>query len=119
MTIASRYDEYDDASSNVGSRLSNMINFAYRPNASLLIRGSASETFRAPDMNYLFQNESSGFYNSLTDWTKCYAFVLSGDPDYASYQTYQDCEISTPSVRGFFSGNTELEEEEEKTSNLV
>ena len=112
MTVASRYDEYDDASSNVGSRLSNMINFAYRPNASLLIRGSASETFRAPDMNYLFQNESSGYYNSLTDWTKCYAFVLSGDPDYASYQTYQDCEISTPPVRGFFSGNTELEEEE-------
>ena len=112
MTVASRFDEYDDASSNVGSRLSNMVNFAYRPNASLLIRGSASETFRAPDMNYLFQDESSGFYNSLTDWTKCYAFVLSGDPDYANYDTYQDCEISTPPVKGFFSGNTELEEEE-------
>lgn len=112
MTIASRFDEYDDASSNVGSRQSNMINFAYRPNASLLIRGSASETFRAPDMNYLFQDESSGYYNSLTDWTKCYAFVLSGDPDYANYNSYQDCEITTPSVQGFFSGNTELEEEE-------
>jgi iron complex outermembrane recepter protein len=112
MTIASRFDEYDDASSNVGSRLSNMVNFAYRPNSSLLIRGSASETFRAPDMNYLFQNESSGFYNSLTDYTKCYAFYLSGDAQYANYDTYRDCEISTPSVRGFFSGNTELEEEE-------
>jgi outer membrane receptor protein involved in Fe transport len=112
MTVASRFDEYDDASSNVGSRLSNMVNFAYRPNASLLVRGSASETFRAPDMNYLFQDESSGFYNSLTDWTKCYAFVLSGDPDYANYNSYQDCEITTPPVRGFFSGNTELEEEE-------
>jgi outer membrane receptor protein involved in Fe transport len=112
MTVASRFDEYDDASSNVGSRLSNMVNFAYRPNASLLVRGSASETFRAPDMNYLFQDESSGFYNSLTDWTKCYAFVLSGDPLYANYNSYQDCEIGTPPVRGFFSGNTELEEEE-------
>ena len=112
MTIASRFDEYDDASSNVGSRLSNMVNFAYRPNSSLLIRGSASETFRAPDMNYLFQNESSGFYNSLTDYTKCYAFYLSGDAQYANYDSYRDCEISTPSVRGFFSGNTELEEEE-------
>lgn len=112
MTIASRFDEYDDASSNVGSRLSNMVNFAYRPNSSLLIRGSASETFRAPDMNYLFQNESSGFYNSLTDYTKCYAFYLSGDAQYANYDSYRDCEISTPSVTGFFSGNTELEEEE-------
>ena len=112
MTLATRFDKYDDDSSNVGSRRSSMINFAYRPNESLLIRGSASETFRAPDMNYLFQNESSGYYNSLTDYTKCYAFYLSGDPDYADYQTYRDCEISTPPVQGFFSGNTELEEEE-------
>jgi len=112
MTLATRFDKYDDDSSNVGSRRSTMINFAYRPNESLLIRGSASETFRAPDMNYLFQNESSGYYNSLTDYTKCYAFYLSGDPDYADYQTYRDCEISTPPVQGFFSGNTELEEEE-------
>ena len=112
MTLATRFDDYDDDSSNVGSRRSTMINFAYRPNESLLIRGSASETFRAPDMNYLFQNQSSGFYNSLTDYTKCYAFAISGDPAYADYQNYQDCEISTPSVRGFFSGNTELEEEE-------
>ena len=112
MTLATRFDNYDDDSSNVGSRRSTMINFAYRPNESLLIRGSASETFRAPDMNYLFQNESSGFYNSLTDYTKCYAFAISGDPDYADYQNYRDCEISTPSVRGYFSGNTELEEEE-------
>ena len=112
MTLATRFDDYDDDSSNVGSRRSTMVNFAYRPNESLLIRGSASETFRAPDMNYLFQDESSGYYNSLTDWTKCYAFVLSGNPQYANYQTYQDCEISTPSVQGFFSGNTELEEEE-------
>ena len=112
MTLATRFDKYDDDSSNVGSRRSTMINFAYRPNESLLIRGSASETFRAPDMNYLFQDESSGYYNSLTDYTKCYAFYLSGDPDYADYQTYRDCEISTPPVQGFFSGNTELEEEE-------
>ena len=88
MTVASRFDEYDDASSNVGSRLSNMVNFAYRPNASLLIRGSASETFRAPDMNYLFQASSSGFYNSATDWVKCYAYATSGDPlyNYADFQ---------------------------------
>lgn len=111
MTLASRYDSYDDASSNVGSRVSNMLNFAYRPNASLLIRGSASETFRAPDMNYLFQASSSGFYNSATDWVKCYAYATSGDPLY-NYADFTECETSTPSVKGFFSGNTELEEEE-------
>ena len=68
VNLASRYDGYDDASSNVGSRRSNMINFAYRPNDDLLIRGSASETFRAPDMNYLFPEASSGFYNGIQDY---------------------------------------------------
>jgi outer membrane receptor protein involved in Fe transport len=67
--------DYDDASSNVGSRLSNMVNFAYRPNSDLLIRGSFSETFRAPDMNYLFAGTSSGFYNGILDWVGCYAYA--------------------------------------------
>jgi outer membrane receptor for ferrienterochelin and colicin len=111
MTLASRFDDYDDASSNVGSRLSNMVNFAYRPNSDLLIRGSFSETFRAPDMNYLFQANSSGFYNSATDWVKCYAYAQSGDPDYAAAD-FTECETTTPSIRGFFKGNPTLEEEE-------
>ena len=118
MTLASRFDDYDDASSNVGSRLSNMVNFAYRPNASLLIRGSVSETFRAPDMNYLFQANSSGFYNSANDYVKCYAYSQSGLTDATTgallydYADYTECETSTPPVTGRFKGNPELEEEE-------
>ena len=41
--IATRYDSYDDASSNVGSRKSNMVSFAYRPNDKLLVRASGSQ----------------------------------------------------------------------------
>ena len=33
MTLATRYDSYDDASSNVGSRMSSMMNFSYKPTA--------------------------------------------------------------------------------------
>ncbi|MFL2720900.1 MAG: TonB-dependent receptor domain-containing protein [Gammaproteobacteria bacterium] len=118
LSVASRYDGYDDASSNVGSRRSNMFNFAYRPNEDLLIRGSASETFRAPDMNYLFQEASSGFYNGIQDYVACYAYSISGLTDDETgellydYDDYRDCEIGSGSVRAFLEGNTELREEE-------
>ena len=123
LTIASRYDSYDDDSSNVGSRQSNMLNFAYRPNSSLLIRGSASETFRAPDMNYLFAGESNGYYNGVLDWVACYAYAKSGiretdptDPDFGEllydYADLTECELGGRTVEGFFEGNRELEEEE-------
>ena len=111
VNLASRYDGYDDASSNVGSRRSNMINFAYRPNDDLLIRGSASETFRAPDMNYLFQEASSGFYNGIQDYVACYAYYIS-DPVSYPYADYRDCEVGVGSVQAFLEGNPTLQEEE-------
>jgi outer membrane receptor protein involved in Fe transport len=117
LNAASRYDKYDDASSNVGSRKSSMFSFAYRPNDDLLIRGSASESFRAPDMNYLFQEASSGFYNGLTDYVACYAYSLSGLTDadgnlLYDYDSYRDCEGFSGSVKANLSGNINLEEEE-------
>jgi outer membrane receptor protein involved in Fe transport len=105
MTLASRYDSYDDASSNVGSRMSNMMNFAYRPTDNTLIRGSYSMTFRAPDMNYLFAGPSSGYYNGVLDWVACYLAASPG-------QDLTDCELGGGSIQAFFEGNTELEEEE-------
>ena len=107
MTLASRYDSYDDQSSNVGSRLSNMLNFAYRPNESVLIRGSASETFRAPDMNYLFAGTSSGYYNGILDWVACYAYAAT-----EGWNDITECELSGQSVFAEWSGNNSLEEEE-------
>jgi outer membrane receptor protein involved in Fe transport len=107
MTLASRYDSYDDKSSNVGSRVSNMFNFAYRPNESLLVRGSASQTFRAPDMNYLFAGTSSGYYNGILDWVACYAYAQQ-----EGWTDINDCELSGNSVFAEWSGNTSLEEEE-------
>ena len=106
-TLASRYDSYDDQSSNVGSRLSNMLNFAYRPNESVLIRGSASETFRAPDMNYLFAGTSSGYYNGILDWVACYAYAAT-----EGWNDITECELSGQSVFAEWSGNNSLEEEE-------
>ena len=111
LNAATRYDKYDDASSNVGARKSNMFSFAYRPNDDVLIRGSASQSFRAPDMNYLFQEASSGFYNGFQDYVACYAYYIS-DPVTYNYTDYRDCEVGSGSVKANLSGNTALEEEE-------
>jgi len=109
--FASRYDKYDDASSNVGSRQSSMLSFAYRPNDDLLVRASYSESFRAPDMNYLFQKASSGFYNGFQDYVACYAYVKA-DPTTYNYADASECEIGSGSVKANLQGNTTLEEEE-------
>ena len=113
MTLATRNDKYDDDSSNVGSRQSSMINFAYRPNDKLLIRGSASETFRAPDMNYLFAGISQGYYNGVLDWVGCYVNAAA-----EGYLSILDCEDAAVSVKTTSVGNTELEEEEGKNYQL-
>ena len=107
--FATRYDKYDDDSSNVGSRNSAMMSFAYRPSEDLLLRASASQSFRAPDMNYLFQEASSGFYNGFQDYVFCYAYVANGTYNYADAT---ECEIGSGSVQAFLSGNPTLEEEE-------
>ena len=100
LTTALRSDEYDDESSAVGRRQSAMINFAYRPNDKLLIRGSAGESFRAPDMHYVYAGSSS-YFDSVTDYRDCYA---KGVP------TYQACD-NDYTIKGRFEGNKLLDEE--------
>lgn len=109
--LATRYDSYDDASSNVGSRRSSMVSFAYRPNDVLLVRGSGSQSFRAPDMNYLFQKPSTGFYNGIIDYVACYAYRYNETTGITDYIT-AECGSFAGSVEAFSSGNLELEEEE-------
>jgi outer membrane receptor protein involved in Fe transport len=79
VTFATRYDSYDDDSSSVGSRVSSMFNFAYRPTEDFLLRGSAGQTFRAPDMHYIYSQPSSVFSYG-TDYPQCYANFLAGSP---------------------------------------
>ena len=114
VNIASRYDKYDDDSSNVGARKTSMASFAYRPNTKLLIRGSGSQTFRAPDMNYLFQSPSSGFIG-LTDYVRCFdgvqAYVDAGFfADIGNVNNW-NCGFFGTSARAFLEGNPDLEEE--------
>ncbi|WP_144393501.1 TonB-dependent receptor plug domain-containing protein [Pleionea sediminis] len=108
LGLATRYDDYHDGSS-VGGRLSSQANIAYRPLDSLLIRGSYAESFRAPDMHYLFRERQDAFLSGVVDVAECrYADETGADagafPNCLGY-------AQTGSVRYLGEGNPELEEE--------
>ena len=101
--VASRLDQYDDDSSKVGGKTSSMFNIAYRPNENLLLRASASQSFRAPDMHYIYAGASS-YFTSVYDSVACYLDGVA--------TVYNDCDVSfSGSVRGYGEGNKELVEE--------
>ena len=74
---------------------------------SMTVMGFSPDT----DMNYLFQEASSGFYNGIQDYVACYAYYIS-DPVSYPYADYRDCEVGVGSVQAFLEGNPTLQEEE-------
>ncbi|MFC4161657.1 TonB-dependent receptor [Chitinimonas lacunae] len=75
-TLAGRYDHYAFAGNDVGKFTYNG-GLEYRPSNSLLVRSNYATSFRAPDMNYIFANQTNGYYASTTDYYRCY---LAGQP---------------------------------------
>ncbi len=65
VTLAGRYDYYDDES-DVGGQFSPQVAVEYRPVDNLLIRALYAETFRAPDMQRLF-GEPTRAYSTVVD----------------------------------------------------
>ena len=110
ITVASRYDSYDDDSSSVGSRVSSMFSFAYRPTENVLLRGSAGQTFRAPDMHYVYAGSSS-YFTGVTDYRVCYVRSGGTASRPAIFGNASGCDDSS-TIRGRFQGNTLLEEED-------
>ncbi|WAC63554.1 TonB-dependent receptor [Pseudoxanthomonas sp. SL93] len=112
MNLAGRYDKYDDVT-NVDGAFTWSAGLEYRPIDSLLFRGSYATSFRAPDMHYVFAQES-GFFTTVLDEYRCRRDGL--DPTEAG----GDC--STPaytySVFGTRQGSTELEEEEGSSASI-
>lgn len=111
-TAAARYDRYDDDTTDVGGRLSPMVGLEYRPIDALLIRGSYGQSFRAPDMHYVFAG-NSGFFTSVYDWTACREDFVAGGGDPAEFiPSGEACSQNIANIRGTRNGSTTLEEEE-------
>ena len=74
VNVSTRLDEYDSSKVNVDRRTMGA-SFEWRPRDNFLLRGSWSESFKAPDLPYSFVGERR-FYTSEIDYYQCYA---SGD----------------------------------------
>ena len=93
-TLAGRYDRYEFADRNNGKFTYNA-GLELRPTKDLLLRANYATSFRAPDMNYIYQSRAAGYYSSTTDYYRCaregqpidkcdYADIAPGS-DYVQY----------------------------------
>jgi outer membrane receptor protein involved in Fe transport len=83
-TAAARYDRYTYGGQEVAKSTYNL-GLEYRPIESLLVRGTYSTSFRAPDMNYLFAKGTVGYEPGDTDFYQC---RLEGQPYDSCDQQY-------------------------------
>ncbi|AOS95803.1 Colicin I receptor precursor [Microbulbifer aggregans] len=97
-SLAARYDQYDD-DSDVGGRPTLQGNYRWDITDWVAVRTSYAQSFRAPDMHYMFK-DPSGFYTSAVDYRVC-------SPDGTTDDLCQ-----AESMYSLASGNPELKEEE-------
>jgi len=107
-SLSARYDAYDDVT-NVDGAMTWGAGLEWRPTDNLLVRGTHATSFRAPDMHYVFADES-GFYQAVFDEYRCRRDGLdptasSDEPNNCVDNEYQY------QVFGLRSGSHELEEE--------
>lgn len=69
MSVAGRYDKYDDIT-NVDEAKTWNAGIEWRPFDNLLVRASKSTSFKAPDMHYVF-SEASGSFGTIADYLRC------------------------------------------------
>ncbi|WP_324614084.1 TonB-dependent receptor plug domain-containing protein [Ferrimonas sediminicola] len=111
VDLALRYDRYED----FGGNLSPQIAVEYRPMDELLVRGSWSKVFRAPDMHRVYGDPTNGF-TSVIDFKRC--GELGGtpgeaNPDDTINEVCNELHIDTTT-----GANKDLDAEEGYTANI-
>ncbi|MDE0036541.1 MAG: TonB-dependent receptor [Gammaproteobacteria bacterium] len=89
LQLAMRYEDFSD----VGNTTVGKIALGFRPHERLLLRGSWSGAFRAPNL-VTINEEIVARQNTRTDWTCVYAADNGGDPD----QDTLSCRYSTQRI---------------------
>jgi iron complex outermembrane receptor protein len=112
LSVAGRYDKYDDVT-DVDGAFTWSSGLEFRPTDNFMIRGSFATSFRAPDMHYVFAQES-GFFVTVLDEYRCrrdgFDPTEAGGPCNTGDYTY--------SVFGTRQGSTELQEEEGRSATV-
>jgi len=111
VEAALRYDRYSD----FGGNLSPQITVEYRPLDELLLRGSITSVFRAPDMHRVYGDATDGF-NSVIDFKQCQAMGGTPGKPNSDPQLNEICnELHIDTTTG---ANKDLEAETGYTANL-
>jgi iron complex outermembrane receptor protein len=107
VQAAIRYENFDDIedSTTVGK-----VAFGWRPHDTILVRGSWSQAFRAPNL-VTVNEEVVARNNSRTDWACRYAADFGGDPE----QDTLDC---TNSIQRIAQGSDDLKAEESTNTSI-
>lgn len=104
VTTAGRFDRYSYGDTNSG-KFTYALGLEYRPFQSLLLRGSLSTGFRAPDLPYLYAG-ISGSSSSGIDYYLCRLLEPDSGPDY-----FDNCDYGDVSFNGRSHGSTALKDE--------
>jgi iron complex outermembrane receptor protein len=105
--LAARFDQYDDITE-VGDAFTWNAGLEWRPFDNLLVRGSYATSFRAPDMHFVFADES-GFFSGVFDEYNCRADGFAFNSATCRGVNYNYTAF------GVRQGNPELEEETGKS----
>lgn len=108
LTTAGRYDRYSYSDNNSG-KFTYALGFEYRPIQSLLLRGSYSTGFRAPDLSFLYAG-MSGSSSDGTDYYLCRRDEPDSGPDF-----YDNCDNGDVGFNGRSHGSTTLKDETSKS----
>ncbi|HEX5961998.1 MAG TPA: TonB-dependent receptor [Rhodanobacteraceae bacterium] len=103
LTTAGRYDRYKYSETSTG-KFTYALGIEYRPFQSLLLRGSLSTGFRAPDLSYLYAG-LSGSSSGGIDYYRCRRDEPGTGPDFF------DCDWSDEGFNGRSHGSTTLKDE--------
>jgi outer membrane receptor protein involved in Fe transport len=106
LTTAGRYDRYSYGDTDAG-KFTYALGFEYRPIESLLLRGSLSTGFRAPDLSYLYAG-MSGSSSGGTDYWQC----LEANPTFSASDCSPDYDVD---YNGRSHGSTALKDETSKS----
>ena len=108
VTTAGRYDRYMYSDTTSG-KFTYALGLEYRPIQSLLLRGSYSTGFRAPDLSYLYAG-MSGSSSGGTDYYQCRLLYPDTGPDF-----FDNCPLGDVSFNGRSHGSTALKDETSKS----
>ena len=107
-SLAARYDKYDDITA-VDDAVTWNAGIEWRPTDKLLLRGSYATSFRAPDMHYVFADESAT-YSGIRDEYLCRLDGLS-----ISDEACREDDRYNYTVQNLRRGNEDLAEETGKS----